>query len=192
MLRAEKTLRLRVKSLRVEEKDWRGLLALTITVSYAVLLALRVPGSEMLGVAVGLIVGWYFGERRGGSRTPIKLPRATEKHPEYPAIKARLTEALQASGCYNPAYDDLIIGEIAKTVIDIRTVDRRIDSAETLSDLQKAVAVKARLLEMLEDAVEALAMSRRSRLRLRDAEAVRDTMLTRLKALLKAGEGDAG
>ena len=92
-----------------------------------------------------------------------------------------LVEALKKTETYNPAYDDLLVEEIAKTVIDIRRVDREIDKAENLTKLKQAVSVKAVLLEMLEDSVEALAISRRSRLKRGEAKLVKDTMMERLK-----------
>ncbi|MHC1586084.1 MAG: hypothetical protein ACXQTV_00900 [Candidatus Hecatellaceae archaeon] len=186
-IRAEKVSRLRVKSLRMEEYDWRGLVAVTITLGYIILLALRVPGVEMLGVAVGIVVGWYFTEKRRGGEG-FKLARATEKHPDFKPIKAKLVEALQQVESYNPAYDDLLVNEIAKTVIDIRTVDRALEGAESLSQLHRAVQVKATLLRMLETCVEALAMTRRSRLQRGEVEAVKDSMLSRLQAILQPEE----
>ena len=185
MLKLEKIPRLRMKSVLVEEKDWKGLLALTITVGYIMLLMFQVPNTETLGVAVGLIVGWYFsGKREERKLSKFKLPRASEKHPDYRKIRAVLIEALKKTETYNPAYDDLLVGEIAKTVIDIRRVDREIDKAENLVKLKQAISVKATLLEMLEDAVEALAISRRSRLRRGEAKLVKDTMMERLKKLV--------
>jgi hypothetical protein len=183
-IRAEKISRLRVKSLRMEEYDWRGLVAITITLGYIILLALRVPGVEMLGVAVGIVVGWYFTEKRR-ERDIYKFPRATEKHPEFKQIKARLVEALQQVESYNPAYDDLLINEIAKTVIDIRTADKALESVKSLTKLHRAVQVKATLLRMLQTCVEALAMTRRSRLKYDQVEAVRDGMMSRLEEVLK-------
>ena len=53
MLKLEKIPRLHTKSVLVEEKDWKGLLALTITIGYILLLVLRIPDTDMLGVA------WY-------------------------------------------------------------------------------------------------------------------------------------
>ena len=185
MLKAVKIPRLRVRSARVEEKDWRGFLALTVTIGYVVLLALQVPGVEVLGVAVGLIIGWYFGERRSQPLRRLKIPRTTEKHPDYPKIKARLVEVLRQTGIYNPVYDDLLVGEIAKTIIDIRKVDEEIDGAENIAELQKAVRVKATLLAMLENLAEALAVTRRSRLKRGESEVFRDTMLSRLKSLIE-------
>ena len=186
MLNVEKIPRLRIKSFRVEEYDWRGFIALTITVGYICLLVLRVPNTEMLGVAVGLMVGWYFSEKRY-IRKPkiIKFPRATEKHPDYPKIKAKLVEALQQLESYNPAYDDLLVDEIAKTVIDIKTVDKKIDEAKNLTQLGKAIKTKAILLGMLEDCVEALAITRKSRLKHGEAELMKETMMNRLKAIME-------
>jgi hypothetical protein len=168
----------------MEEYDWRGLVAITITLGYIILLALRVPGVEMLGVAVGIVVGWYFTEKRR-ERDIYKFPRATEKHPEFKQIKARLVEALQQVESYNPAYDDLLINEIAKTVIDIRTADKAIESAKNLVQLQQAVGVKATLLRMLQNCVEALAMTRRSRLKHEQVEVVKDSMMERLQKIIK-------
>jgi hypothetical protein len=184
MSRAEKIPRLRIKTMRVEEHDWRGFLALTIAIGYMLLLALQVPGTEMLGVAVGLIIGWYFGEKRREKAVGVKFPRATEKHPDYPRIRAQLVEALRQTESYNPAYDDLVISEIAKTVIDIRKVDKAVEAAENLTQLHKAVKIKATLLDMLESFVEVLAMTRRSRLKHEQVE-VKDGMMERLQNIIK-------
>jgi len=185
MLKPEKIPQLRTKSFLVEEKDWKGLVALTVSLGYVILLVLRVPNTENLGVAVGLIVGWYFSDRRGREKSRLfKLPRASEKHPDFKRIRGMLVEALKKTETYNPAYDDLLVEEIAKTVIDIRRVDREIDKAENLTKLKQAVSVKAVLLEMLEDSVEALAISRRSRLKRGEAKLVKDTMMERLKKLV--------
>lgn len=182
MLKLEKIPRLRMKSVLVEEKDWKGLLALTVTIGYIMLLMFQAPNTETLGVAVGLIVGWYFsGKREEGKMSKFKLPRATEKHLDYKEIKAVLVEALKKTETYSPAYNDLLVGEIVKTVIDTRRVDREIDKARDLAKLRQAVSVKATLLGMLEDAVETLAISRRSRLRYKEAKLVKDTMMEGLK-----------
>ena len=177
--------RLRVKSLRLEEYDWRGLLALLTVGGYITLLALRVPGVEMLGVAVGIIVGWYFTEKRK-EKTVIKFPRATEKHPEYKTIKTSLIEALRSMEAYNPAYDDMLVSEIAKTVIDIRTVDRSIDQAENVEDLREAVRVKAVLLGMLEKCLRSLAVTRRDRLDRDQMAEFKDSLERRLKQVLES------
>jgi hypothetical protein len=182
--RVEKLPRLRVKSLRVEEYDWRGLLAIITTLGYIVLLALRIPGVEMLGVAVGLIVGWYFNARRE-RKASLKLPRATEKHPDYQKIKAKIIETFCQAESYNPAYDDPIVGEMVKIIIDLRKVDKLIDKSKKLTELQRAVSIKARLLFMLEHTAEALAITRRTRIKLGEVKSFKDTMLDRLKEIME-------
>ena len=181
---------LRTKYGTLEEYDWRGIIALTVLIGYILLLILHVPGTQLLGVAVGLIVGWYFTGRQ--KRLPLKLTRTTENHPDYRRIRFRLIEALRQMENYQPAYDDMLIGEIAKTVIDIRTVDRRIDEMKDMRSLSEAVKTKAVLLGMLEKLVKALAVARRDRLDMEQLSQFHDTLGVRLKELLEKEESRNG
>ena len=162
MLSRRKLRRLTFKSFHVGEADWRGLLALTLTLGYIVLLSMQIPGVEALGFAVGLVAGWYFGgkgkpstsKRRSLQVKPLKIPRATEKHPEFPRLRRALVEAVKQEGNYNPAYDDPLINEMAKTLLDLKAADRLVEKAVkegNLKDFQAALKAKVSLLSRLKD-----------------------------------------
>ncbi|MHC1586299.1 MAG: hypothetical protein ACXQTV_01990 [Candidatus Hecatellaceae archaeon] len=196
MLSRRKLRRLTFKSFRVGEADWRGLLALSLTLGYITLLALRTPGVEPLGFAVGLVAGWYFGGLRAGKPKhpavrPLKIPRATEKHPDFPALKRVLVEAVRQEGNYNPAYDEPLIDELAKILLDLRSADELIDKAVkegNLKDFQAALKAKVNLLSMLRSTADSLAVSRRLRLGRQGERKFRETMAERLLALISGGK----
>lgn len=198
MLSRRKLPRLTFKGLVFGEADWRGLIALSLTIGYLATLILGRPDSQVLGVAVGLVVGWYFGSRpkpkskhaRLGRVKPLKIPLATEKHKDFQAIKGRLVEALKEAGSYHPAYDDPLLGEMAKAIIDLKAVDGFVEKAiknNDLKEFQAALKAKLNLLAMLRSMADSLAISRRSRIGRGGEKKFRETMAGRLMELMTAG-----
>ncbi|WP_309492301.1 hypothetical protein [Candidatus Hecatella orcuttiae] len=187
-----------LKDFALYEHDWRGIIALTLVAGYILLLWAQVPGIEVLSVAVGLVVGWYFGLQQhpqprpwAEPSVPLKLRRATVKHPAFKSIKTRLVEALRQTGCYDPAFDDMVVDEVVKSIIDIRTVDRYVEGAKDLRELAEAFNAKATITRILYQAVEQLAVTRRGRLKRKDMEGFKDTLFTRLRELTSASENNA-
>ncbi|MEM3737538.1 MAG: hypothetical protein QXJ75_05595 [Candidatus Bathyarchaeia archaeon] len=189
MLSPLKSRRLTLKGFALYEYDWRGLVALTALIGYITLLVLRAPNVDALGFGVGLAMGWYFREKSSDRQPwlierPLKIPRATERHPIFKPLKSKLIKALEALGNYNPACDDVIVAEMVKTLIDIRTVDRKIEELEDLRGLQTAFKAKAMLLEMLSKLSAELAISRRYRLTRGQVAELKEGLEHQLKELL--------
>ncbi len=105
----------------------------------------------------------HVGDPRG---EPVKLELLTEKDvPEYERTKNALVKVLERMGGYEPAIDDILVDQIARTAIQVRNVEIFLDSEQSTVDTYSIVAdSKLKLMKIIENAIHGLALSRRDRL----------------------------
>lgn len=97
---------------------------------------------------------------------PVKLEKLTEKDvPEYERTKNALVKVLERVGGYEPAIDDILVDQIARTAIQVRNVEIFLDSELSTVDTYSIVAdSKLKLMKIIENAIRDLALGRRDRL----------------------------
>lgn len=85
--------------------------------------------------------------------------------PEYERTKNALVKVLEKAGGYEPAIDDILIDQIARTAIQAKNVEAFLDSKHSTVDTYSVVAdSKLKLMKIIENATRELALSRRDRL----------------------------
>ncbi len=96
----------------------------------------------------------------------VKLELLTEKDvPEYERTRNALVKVLEKMGGYEPAIDDILVDQIARTAIQVRNVEIFLDSEQSTVDTYSIVAdSKLKLMKIIENAYRELAISRRDRL----------------------------
>ncbi len=96
----------------------------------------------------------------------VKLELLTEKDvPEYERTKNALVKVLEKMGGYEPAIDDILVDQIARTTIQVKNVEIFLDSEQSTVDTYSIVAdSKLKLMKIIENAIRELALSRRERL----------------------------
>jgi hypothetical protein len=97
---------------------------------------------------------------------PVKLEKLTEKDvPEYERTRNGLVKVLEKVGGYEPAVDDILVDQIARTEIQVRNVEIFLDSEQSTVDTYSIVAdSKLKLMKIIDNAIHGLALSRRDRL----------------------------
>jgi hypothetical protein len=119
------------------------------------------------------------GAENTGGRGPMKMkhvggpPAKVEKQelltkkdiPEYERIKNALVKVLEKAGGYEPAIDDILIDQIARTAIQAKNLEVFLDSGHSTVNTYSIVAdSKLKLMKVIENATRELALSRRDRL----------------------------
>jgi hypothetical protein len=96
----------------------------------------------------------------------VKQELLTKKDvPEYERTRYKLVKVLEKAGGYEPAIDDILIDQIARTAIQAKNVEVFLDSKRPTVDTYSAVAdSKLKLMKIIENATRELALSRRDRL----------------------------
>jgi hypothetical protein len=85
--------------------------------------------------------------------------------PEYERTKNALVKVLEKAGGYEPAIDDILIDQIARTAIQAKNLEVFLDSAQSTVDTYSVVAdSKLKLMKIIENLTRELALSRRDRL----------------------------
>ena len=85
--------------------------------------------------------------------------------PEYERTKYALVKVLEKAGGYEPAIDDILIDQIARTAIQAKNLEVFIDSKQSTVDTYSIVAdSKLKLMKIIENLTRELALSRRDRL----------------------------
>ena len=85
--------------------------------------------------------------------------------PEYERTRYKLVKVLEKAGGYEPAIDDILIDQIARTAIQAKNVELFLDSKHSTVDTYSVVAdSKLKLMKIIENATRELALSRRDRL----------------------------
>lgn len=85
--------------------------------------------------------------------------------PEYERTKNALVKVLEKAGGYEPAIDDILIDQIARTAIQAKNVEVFLDSKRPTVDTYSVVAdSKLKLMKIIENLTRELALSRRDRL----------------------------
>lgn len=95
-----------------------------------------------------------------------KLALLTEKDAlEYDRIKDGLVKVLEKLGGYEPAVDDIHVDMIARALIYAKKSEAYLDSETTSADYYVIVAdIKLKLAKIIDNAIQALAVSRRDRI----------------------------
>jgi len=84
---------------------------------------------------------------------------------EYERTKNALVKVLLKMGGYEPAIDDILIDQIARTAIQAKNLEVFLDSKQSTVDTYSVVAdSKLKLMKIIENATRELALSRRDRL----------------------------
>jgi hypothetical protein len=96
----------------------------------------------------------------------VKQELLTKKDvPEYERTRNALVKVLEKAGGYEPAIDDILIDQIARTAIQAKNVELYLDSKHSTVDTYSVVAdSKLKLMKIIENATRELALSRRDRL----------------------------
>ncbi len=96
----------------------------------------------------------------------VKFEKLREKDvPEYERTRNALVKVLEKMGGYEPAIDDILVDQIARTTIQVRNVEIFLDSELSTVDTYSIVAdSKLKLMRIIENAIRELALSRRERL----------------------------
>lgn len=85
--------------------------------------------------------------------------------PEYERTKNALVKVLEKAGGYEPAIDDILIDQIARTAIQAKTLEVFLDSKRSTVDTYSVVVdSKLKLMKIIENLTRELALSRRDRL----------------------------
>ncbi len=95
-----------------------------------------------------------------------KLALLTEKDAlEYDRIKDGRVTVLEKLGGYEPAVDDIHVDMIARALIYAKKSEAYLDSETTSADYYVIVAdIKLKLAKIIDNAIQALAVSRRDRI----------------------------
>jgi hypothetical protein len=95
-----------------------------------------------------------------------KREKLTKKDvPEYERTRYALVKVLEKAGGYEPAIDDILIDQIARTAIQAKNAEVFLDSKQSTVDTYAAVAdSKLKFMKIIENATRELALSRRDRL----------------------------
>ena len=95
-----------------------------------------------------------------------KLELLTKKDvPEYERTRNALVRVLEKAGGYEPAIDDILVDQIARTAIQAKNVEVYLDSKRPTVDTYAVVAdSKLKLMKIIENLTRELALSRRERL----------------------------
>jgi hypothetical protein len=96
----------------------------------------------------------------------VKQELLTKKDvPEYERTRYKLVKVLEKAGGYEPAIDDILIDQIARTAIQAKNVEVFLDSKRPTVDTYSIVAdSKLKLMKIIENLTRELALSRRDRL----------------------------
>ncbi|MGD0177635.1 MAG: hypothetical protein ABSA50_02150 [Candidatus Bathyarchaeia archaeon] len=96
----------------------------------------------------------------------VKQELLTKKDvPEYERTRYKLVKVLEKAGGYEPAIDDILIDQIARTAIQAKNLEVFLDSKQSTVDTYSVVAdSKLKLMKIIENATRELALSRRDRL----------------------------
>jgi hypothetical protein len=103
----------------------------------------------------------------GGPPTKVEKQELLTKKdvPEYERTRYKLVKVLEKAGGYEPAIDDILIDQIARTAIQAKNVEVFLDSKRPTVDTYSVVAdSKLKLMKIIENATRELALSRRDRL----------------------------
>jgi hypothetical protein len=85
--------------------------------------------------------------------------------PEYERTRNKLVKVLEKAGGYEPAIDDILIDQIARTAIQAKNLEAFLDSEQSTIHTYSIVAdSKLKLMKVIENAPRELALSRRDRL----------------------------
>ena len=85
--------------------------------------------------------------------------------PEYERTKNALVKVLEKAGGYEPAIDDILLDQIARTAIQAKNLEIFLDSTRSTVDTYAVVAdSKLKLMKIIENLTRELALSRRDRL----------------------------
>ncbi len=85
--------------------------------------------------------------------------------PEYERTKNALVKVLEKAGGYEPAIDDILIDQIARSAIQAKNLEVFLDSKRSTVDTYSVVAdSKLKLMKIIENLTRELALSRRDRL----------------------------
>ncbi len=85
--------------------------------------------------------------------------------PEYERTRYALVKVLDKAGGYEPAIDDILIDQIARTAIQAKNLEVFLDSKQSTVDTYSVVAdSKLKLMKIIENLTRELALSRRDRL----------------------------
>lgn len=108
-----------------------------------------------------------------------KREKLTKKDvPEYERIKNALVKVLEKMGGYEPAIDDILIDQIARTSIQAKNLEVFLDSKGSTVDTYSVVAdSKLKLMKIIENLTRELALSRRDRL----GKQTQSTIITQIR-----------
>jgi hypothetical protein len=95
-----------------------------------------------------------------------KQEKLTKKDvPEYERTRYALVKVLEKAGGYEPAIDDILIDQIARTAIQAKNAEVFLDSKQSTVDTYSVVAdSKLKFMKIIETSTRELALSRRDRL----------------------------
>jgi hypothetical protein len=100
------------------------------------------------------------------STVVVKQELLTKKDAsEYQRTKNALIKVLLKMGGYEPAIDDILIDQIARTAIQAKNLEVFLDSKQSTVNTYSVVAdSKLKLIKIIENLTRELALSRRDRL----------------------------
>jgi len=124
-------------------------------------------------------------EPRAGYSEFLTICTTEKDRPEYERLREGIIKVLKRFGGFEPEIDELLVDEIASSIIYWRNCEKFLDSdSATEYTYVRMADAKAKYWKMVNDGLRELALTRRDRLNKKDEA---DFMKQLREALLKGG-----
>jgi len=95
----------------------------------------------------------------------LQIATSNRDRPEYERLRKGIIKLLEKFGVYEPALDDILVGEIASSTIYYNNAEKFLDAANANElTYSRIIDCKLKCQKMIETAIRELALSRRERL----------------------------